>query len=76
LDNCEGSAKATIALETDPCETESSEEESTGTDTGDSNGSNDTGTESTAMTSTVRCEIAIWVTDEDGHQAESVIAVY
>ena len=67
LDNCEGSAKATIALETDPCETESSE------DTGDSTGSSDTAAE---MTSTVRCEIAIWVTDEDGHQAESVIAVY
>jgi hypothetical protein len=76
LDNCEGSAKATIALETDPCETESSEEESTGTDTGDSNGGSDTGSGSATMTSMVRCEIAIWVTDEDGHQAESVIAVY
>jgi hypothetical protein len=30
----------------------------------------------TSMTSEPRCEIAIWVTDEEGHQAESSLLIY
>jgi hypothetical protein len=77
LGACNGSTKAPIALATDPCETESTEEDS-GQDSGssgtDSGSGSDTG--SAAMTSTLRCEIAIWVTDEEGHQAESSLLIY